>query len=416
LDEKTAQIKTNVREAIVEAGASNEQWNNMKFMLHNAELDSNAKQMIGEAAIVNGYWDGMAWEEKEVILKDEFSVTMFKALEDSETWNELPIEAKTALMYSNTPEIMAQTMLDFGLWEEFEPQIKEMDADNYDVLNAISESEAAMAEYNDVPVEIKKLLAEDPSTWTFDQSRIMLEKYNKLPPELKKLLSNNADVQEKVKVARAKLEEWNTHHIKQRQLPLETNAPTVSAEAQRAIDRVTGKTVELNVRFTSSGYSGVRSQMDYAVNSGAYHMYAKGTDYHPGGLAVLGDGGKREPYLTPQGSFGISPSNDTMYALPEGTKVWSSIAKFRQEARQKDILKPLLGKLPHYATGTDLSFMDKPRQQVNQTSSSNIYNIYLTANGDLPDSTIKKMATKIEREIKNIGDRRKTSIGKGVTY
>jgi TP901 family phage tail tape measure protein len=44
------------------------------------------------------------------------------------------------------------------------------------------------------------------------------------------------------------------------------------------------------------------------------------------------------------------------------------------------------------------------------------YEIHLTANGDLPDSTIKKMAGKIEQEIKNINDRKKASRGERVSF
>ncbi len=69
------------------------------------------------------------------------------------------------------------------------------------------------------------------------------------------------------------------------------------------------------------------------------HWYAKGTNAHQGGDAVLGDGGKPEPYLLPDGTFGISPNKSTLYPnLPKGTKVWSSM---------KDFMK----KVPHYAKG-----------------------------------------------------------------
>lgn len=44
------------------------------------------------------------------------------------------------------------------------------------------------------------------------------------------------------------------------------------------------------------------------------------------------------------------------------------------------------------------------------------YEIHLTANGDLPDSTIKKMAGKIEQEIKNINDRKRSSRGERVSF
>lgn len=69
--------------------------------------------------------------------------------------------------------------------------------------------------------------------------------------------------------------------------------------------------------------------------------YATGTEAHIGGPAVLGDGGREEPFMTPGGLFGVSPSTDTLYPnLPKGTKVWPSIQRFKMD-------------IPHFATGAE---------------------------------------------------------------
>ncbi|MCY8191425.1 phage tail tape measure protein [Bacillus spizizenii] len=51
--------------------------------------------------------------------------------------------------------------------------------------------------------------------------------------------------------------------------------------------------------------------------------YAKGTAAggHPGGLAILGDGGGPELFRTPSGFTGLSPGKDTLFNLPKGTQV-----------------------------------------------------------------------------------------------
>ncbi|MCY9090953.1 phage tail tape measure protein [Bacillus mojavensis] len=51
--------------------------------------------------------------------------------------------------------------------------------------------------------------------------------------------------------------------------------------------------------------------------------YAKGTAAggHPGGLAILGDGGGPELFRTPSGFTGLSPGRDTLFNLPKGTQV-----------------------------------------------------------------------------------------------
>lgn len=50
--------------------------------------------------------------------------------------------------------------------------------------------------------------------------------------------------------------------------------------------------------------------------------YAEGTEGHPGGLAVVGDGGRAEGIQLPDGSIYKSPSKDTVVDLPKGTKVY----------------------------------------------------------------------------------------------
>ncbi|POD46291.1 hypothetical protein BKM15_25970 [Pseudomonas syringae pv. syringae] len=58
-------------------------------------------------------------------------------------------------------------------------------------------------------------------------------------------------------------------------------------------------------------------------------QYQRGTEGHPGGLAILGDGKKKELYVTPDGQIGLSPAKDTLMNLPAGTKVFSG-----QETKQ----------------------------------------------------------------------------------
>jgi SLT domain-containing protein/phage-related protein/uncharacterized protein YoxC len=49
--------------------------------------------------------------------------------------------------------------------------------------------------------------------------------------------------------------------------------------------------------------------------------YAKGTSFHPGGPAIVGDGGGPELIRTPSGQIGLSPARSTLVYLPRGTEV-----------------------------------------------------------------------------------------------
>ncbi|MED1711710.1 tape measure protein [Bacillus thuringiensis] len=61
--------------------------------------------------------------------------------------------------------------------------------------------------------------------------------------------------------------------------------------------------------------------IDFAVNEWKVPQYAKGTKGHPGGPAILGDGGGPELFRTPSGFVGMSPGTDTLMNLPKGTQV-----------------------------------------------------------------------------------------------
>lgn len=54
-------------------------------------------------------------------------------------------------------------------------------------------------------------------------------------------------------------------------------------------------------------------------------QYAQGTDFHSGGLAVVGDGGRHEVVQKPDGSMSITPDKSTLVDLPRGSKVFDSI-------------------------------------------------------------------------------------------
>ncbi|WP_224930504.1 tape measure protein [Bacillus safensis] len=69
--------------------------------------------------------------------------------------------------------------------------------------------------------------------------------------------------------------------------------------------------------------------------------YANGTSGHPGGPAILGDGGGPELYKTPTGHVGLSPGTDTLMNLPKGTQVLSH--------KQTE---SVLSQVPAYAKGT----------------------------------------------------------------
>lgn len=335
-DPKTGEVKSNVRETVVEAAKDTDTWNAMRFQLHDANLDSNAKKMIGEAAIANGWWDSMPWEEKQIILQDGFSQNIFKALEDSGKWNELSVEEKTALLYSNSKETMADTMFQLGLWDEYNPEIKDLGAENYDLLNKIAQSKEATNQYNNLDPELKTLLAKSPADLTVKQAQSLLEKYNKVPPELKKLMGNDKDVKNKVDQASVKLNEFNRKQMQVKKLNATTNAPKVASDAQSAINSVRGRTVSLVTQHINT-YKTI-----YKPTQGrAAIANAKGTNFHPGGDMIVND--QKGSTFKELVQFPNKPA-----FVPEGRDVFIPNAPKGTKVLRADLTKKMF---PHYKYG-----------------------------------------------------------------
>lgn len=142
---------------------------------------------------------------------------------------------------------------------------------------------------------------------------------------------------------------------RQRQL----NYEKAKYERQAAITEIIQNTAVAAMKaFTDGGWvmSGLAIALGAAqlarVLATPIPRYKYGTDNHPGGPAIVGDGGKSEAVVTPDGETFKTPSTATMVNLPKGTQVYPDYSKYMmaatlnslkpnyvQDASNKDILK-----------------------------------------------------------------------------
>ncbi|MGN8233237.1 hypothetical protein ACTHAL_001465 [Priestia flexa] len=108
--------------------------------------------------------------------------------------------------------------------------------------------------------------------------------------------------------------------------------------------------------------------------------YADGTNFHPGGSAILGDGFRHEPFLLPNGSLGLSPNVPTVFSdLPVGTKVWPSVKDFfkqhnrfkQREALGDNVVNGDKPEVPH--TFNDATTVTKTEKTLVYNPTINIY-------------------------------------------
>lgn len=316
-DETTGNIVRNIQQVVEKATESEEGWNNLKFIIKEANLTSNAESEIKKALIATGKWDELSFDEKVALVRNDTI---------SETTDKL--------------------ITAYGLWNntEFVEKLAKIDTTAPDAKEKI---QALLTEYNVAEKTFANPLNLPTMTDADGTSKIVANMDEKI-----------RQAQERAKQGANFHTETNAESSTKPQVDSLTKAinevptrksTTITADASQAFS-VIGSVMNALSHIAMGGWTATLR----AITTG----YATGTDYHKGGLAFLGDGGRREPFLTPDGMFGVSPATDTLYNLPRGTKVWSSIDKFKRDTNHKPYLANYLGLLPRFANGTIRSFMD----------------------------------------------------------
>ncbi|WP_342515311.1 peptidoglycan DD-metalloendopeptidase family protein [Sporosarcina sp. FSL K6-1522] len=125
---------------------------------------------------------------------------------------------------------------------------------------------------------------------------------------------------------------------------------SMASKVTSGVNKVTNKLAETLGKGVNGVIGGInwvlgKIGVDSKVPEWKVPKYAKGTDGHPGGLAIVGDGrgtnAGPELIQTPDGEVSLSPAKDTLVNLPKGTQVLSA-----------KNTKDLLGDVPKYAKGT----------------------------------------------------------------
>lgn len=389
---KNADLTTNAKEEIAIAIGEAGRWNDMSFVDKKALVDNdeamfNLYESIDKLGLWNDYntdrkelgidnadvawklaesngllkqWNETPIEDKKLLAENEELLNVvFASQESLNRWNQIPTESKSLLADNVdflTKMMNSETLL--NQWNALPVGDKHILAENSDLLNTVFQSEESLKLWNSLPVEVKQLVANNDSLVSkLNDGTISIETYNQVLPVLKQLLGDDSSIVAAADNGLNAVEEYINKNAPAKYLEGDaSSAERASEQGTSAIDRwnyypVFDKTVvvaantwgAVTAQAAIDSVHGKEVFIDIIQRGGASPFgkayLATGTPYHSGGLAVLGDGGRPEPFLTPQGDFGISPATDTMYDLPMGTKVWSSISKFIQT-------------LPHFKQGT----------------------------------------------------------------
>ncbi|MGF2160950.1 phage tail tape measure protein [Enterococcus avium] len=378
LDPKTGEVKTNMTDVLTEIAQTDDGWNQLKFMVKEAKLTSNAKEEVAIAMGEAGKWDQLWLTEKMLLVNgDEAKLELYETInamgawnqyvldrkalgidnadavyklfttqEQIKQWNTLPVDQKKLLADNTdlTTKIFASTE-SYTAWTQMPDNIKHMLADNVDLKTKLNDGTISIEQYNQVLPLLKKMYGDNfDVTSKTEQAKNKIDEYNKnYHPEQKVLTANNADLLNKEETARTKLGVYNGVQIPEKKMTAKDDV-TPNAEkalgSYREVANLQDKTISFKfTAFLDNTWDKIKEKMSEKGNL-ITGNYAKGTNYHKGGLALVNDqtGSKyKELVKLPNGNTFVPQERNTLLNLPRG----SSVLKASQTAKL----------IPRYADG-----------------------------------------------------------------
>lgn len=324
LDPLTGELKTNAVQEVTKALTAENGWNNMEFILKNANVNSNARVEVADALQKLGEWDKTTPEQKELLFQnDKGLLAIYQSKDQLDIWNGMPTNVKELLCedknFTSNAE-RAKEML--NKWNSATPDQKDLIAHN----KTAGDVSAAISMIYSVPDSKNTDLTATDNTGSSTasaQGKINNVNQKSIPGILASDLTGGATGS-----AQGKINNVNQKSVPGILASDLTGGPTSSAKNN--LNSVRDKSVTVTAVDNASGVirgiaSWLGSLKDKVVNVVTHHTKnEKGTNFHPGGLALVNDqkgGTYRELVTLPDGTSFIPKDRNVMLPLPRGSKV-----------------------------------------------------------------------------------------------
>ena len=412
------EIKSNVKEVIGEATKSAEGWEQLQFIVKNANINSNARVMIAEALVESGKWSTMILEEKQLIVQNQAGL---QAIFDSENhlriWNSMPAEVKQLLLENtdvmnkaeeaskalynydaltpkqkellatdeNFRKAVARSTDTLTTWNATTPFTKDLKLDPTNVLNNGQLSIDKVLAWNTITPDSKSLNATDNTSSAVDSAKASVNSPKQEKPIDLLAKDQTAGVRNETSVAINAIKQYNPVDI----LAKNSTSSTVS-EVKSGVNSIQDKTVTINAQDNASGVlAGIRTWItrvtgDFFTNVFA-SRHAQGTNYHPGGLAMVNDQRNstyKELVTLPDGRSFIPEGRDVLLPLPKGAKVLRA-DKTKRLMREMGV--------PKYASGIGIPSDAKFLQEMEAAQRNITIQTTNTQNGQDTDKVVSEM-------------------------
>lgn len=412
------EIKSNVKEVIGEAAKSAEGWGQLQFIAKTADINSNARVTIAEALVESGKWSTMTLEEKQLIVQNQAGLqAIFDSEKNLKIWNDMPANVKELLL-KNT-DIMSkadEATKALANYDALAPKQKELLANDENFRNAVARSTDTLTTWN-ATTPITKDLKVNPNNVLYG-SQLSIDKlieWNLAPTQTKSLdavdntagavasalLSVNSPKQEApiginatdLTGPESASASAGINAIKQYDpvsILAQNNTQSTVSQVQSGVDSIRDKTVTINAQDNASGVlSGIRGWINSVTGNFFTNIFARrhahGTNYHPGGLAIVNDqrnSNYKEMVTLPNGRSFIPQGRDVLLPLPKGSKVLRA-DKTRRLMREMGI--------PKYASGIGIPSDAKFLREMEEAQRNITIQTTSVQNGQDVDKVVSEM-------------------------
>lgn len=329
LDPVTGDVKTNAQEEIQKALQAEGGWESMKLSVKEGRLTTTATMAIGEALIATGQWDSLSPEDKQLVIDKSPAMQAITESESSlQAWKEIPDVTKN-LLANNTDFLnnadVAKTVLDN--WNALTPDEKELVAKN------LTSEDVTLAQ-NTIDQLSGKTVELNANDNTSQPTLDAYVKVNGVAQKAPAQVDAVDDTASATSSAQSKID--NTQQKSPASLKAQNDTGDGTSKAQNSIDNtrqrspigiyasdnvtsaVTGWVAALPTKHVINIVANVAGKVAKVLG------FAKGTDFHPGGLALVNDqkGPTYQELVTlPDGTSFIPQGRNVMLPLPRGSKV-----------------------------------------------------------------------------------------------
>lgn len=346
--DQQALIESNVTKTITQAVQAKGDWEKLTFDQKKALLYSNTPEIMAETLLNLGYWDEYQPEIKELNAKNyNFLTTLSKSEEKLASWNGLSTDVKEIIgdNYDFLNKIYSSED-NFARWNSIPDSEKKLLADNMDFLTKISTSKESLNQWNELPTGQKEMLADNSDLLAkIFTSKESFEAWKKIPDPVKRMLGDNVDILSKVKDGTISVDEYNKNV-----LPLLKQLFGDNSSLAGAISGAKSSIENYNENIFPNDKTAVGHDEASQAAKDAFEAFnifqtkipdkitktvsadfigpmpknAKGTNFHPGGAAMVNDqkGPTYEELITlPSGEAFIPKGRNVVLDLPRGSKV-----------------------------------------------------------------------------------------------